>query len=168
MDLDLLDILLLNQVQFDTKASVKDIADDVGLSANACWRRIRSLEDRGYIVKHVALLSADRLGVGLTVFANIRTVDDSSVDEPSLASFVRKVPEIVDFHRTMGVFSYHMKLRVADIHHCDRIFKQLGEVIRIAELNTSFAVDEIKSTTQVPTGIAQRSAAEPDGGEKNT
>ena len=73
MEIDELDRKILQSVQKDFSPSIEHLADLVGLSRNAVWRRLKSLEQNGYIIKKVALLDPDKLGVGLLVFIQIRT-----------------------------------------------------------------------------------------------
>ena len=68
-----IDKKILNILQEDTTLAVADIAKKVGLSTTPCWRRIQKLETAGVIRSRVALLDADKLNAGVTVFVSIRT-----------------------------------------------------------------------------------------------
>jgi len=102
MTLDKLDIAILRLLQRDASGSISEIADSVNLSANACWRRIRRLEETGVIRKRVALLDADKLGVGVTVFVSVRAAEHSEKWLENFTSAIRKIPEVVEIYRMAG------------------------------------------------------------------
>ncbi len=102
MKLDTSDVKILDLLQTDAARSIADIADRVHLSQNACWRRIKRLEEEGVIVKRVALLDPGKLGVGVTVFVSVRAGEHSEKWLETFASAVRKMPEVVEFYRMTG------------------------------------------------------------------
>ena len=113
-DLDPVDARILDILQQDAGLSVAEVADRVGLSASPCWRRIKKLEDAGFIDKRVALLNQKALNLRMTAFVMIKT---SQHDEAWLKQFsdgVRQIPEIVEIHRMAGDVDYLLKL-VADL-----------------------------------------------------
>ena len=73
--MDKFDRKILQALQKDTSQSVGELADQIGLSKSACWRRIQALEEDGVITARVALLDQHKLGLDLTVFTSIRTVE---------------------------------------------------------------------------------------------
>ena len=70
-NIDTIDRKILNALQRDAGQSLETLGADVGLSRNACWRRIRALEEAGVITGRIATLDARKLGLGLTVFMQI-------------------------------------------------------------------------------------------------
>src|SRR5215471_2540434 len=97
--LDSIDVNILALLQADASRSIAEIADRVHLSQNACWRRIKRLEDEGIIMKRVALLDAEKLGVGVTVFVSVRAGEHTEKWLETFTSAVRKIPEVVEFYR---------------------------------------------------------------------
>lgn len=150
MNLDRLDVNILRELQADAARPVAEIAAAVNLSLNACWRRIKRLEEEGVIRGRVALLDAARLGAGLTVFVSIRTAEHSEAWTEDFANTVRKIPEIVELHRMTGDIDYLMKLLVADVADYDRVYKKLIRAVRLADVSSSFSMEQIKATTEVP------------------
>lgn len=147
---DRLDIKILRELQIDADRPVGEIAAKVNLSLNACWRRIRRLEEHGYIRRRVALLDAGKLGVGMTVFVSVRAAEHSEAWLLDFAAAVRGIPEIVELHRTSGETDYILKLLVSDVADYDRVYKRLIRSVRLAEVSSSFSLQEIKATTEVP------------------
>ena len=112
---DRMDLRILNELQEDASLSNAEIAERIGLSANACWRRTRRLEDSHIIRKRVALLSQGQLNLDVTVFVAIKT---SEHDDQWLARFadgIKAIPEVVEFYRMSGETDYLLKIVAQDI-----------------------------------------------------
>jgi Lrp/AsnC family transcriptional regulator len=148
--LDGTDLRILAILQEIAERSISDIAEAIHLSQNACWRRIRRLEEEGYILKRVALLDATKLGAGMTVFVMVRAGEHSQEWLERFAEAVRKIPEIVEFYRMTGEVDYLIKIRVADIAGYDRVYKQLIRSAPLTDVSGAFAMEELKHTTAIP------------------
>ncbi|HWK43118.1 MAG TPA: Lrp/AsnC family transcriptional regulator [Stellaceae bacterium] len=150
VDLDRIDARILAKLQSEAGVTMAELADAVGLSSNACWRRVKSLEEAGIIKHRVALLDAGKLGLGATVFVSIRT---SQHNEEWLAGFakgVSSIPEIVECYRMSGDVDYLLKIIVADIAHYDRVYRKLIRVTNLLDVSSSFAMEQLKYTTALP------------------
>jgi len=148
--LDGTDLRILAILQENAERSISDIAEAIHLSQNACWRRIRRLEEEGYILKRVALLDAVKLGADMTVFVMVRAGEHSQEWLERFAEAVRKIPEIVEFYRMTGEVDYLIKIRVADIAGYDRVYKQLIRSAPLTDVSGAFAMEELKHTTAIP------------------
>ena len=148
--IDGIDLRILALLQENTDRSVNDIADAVGLSQNACWRRIKILEEDGVVKKRVALLDPAKLGHGTTVFVMVKTGEHTVEWMEKFAAAVHAMPEIVEFYRMTGDVDYLLKLRVADIQGYDRVYKQLIKAVPLTDVSGAFAMEELKNTTAVP------------------
>jgi Lrp/AsnC family transcriptional regulator len=149
-DLDGIDIKILDLLQTDASLAIAEISDRVHLSQNACWRRIKQLEERGVIRKRVALLDAEKLGVGMTVFVAVRAGEHTEKWLETFAAAVRKMPEVVEFYRITGDIDYLLKLQVADIAAYDRAYKSLIRAAKLVDVTASFAMEELKHSTAIP------------------
>jgi Lrp/AsnC family transcriptional regulator len=149
-DLDGTDLRILALLQADASQSVASMAEQVHLSTNACWHRIKRLEDAGIIQKRVALLDAARVGAGLTIFVLVRAAEHSQEWFDHFAATVRAIPSVTEFHRTSGEVDYLLKLQLADVASYDEIYKLLIGSIRCAEVRAVFSMEELKRTTAVP------------------
>lgn len=150
MTLDSLDAKILAILQADASRSIAEIADAVHLSQNACWRRIKRLEDEGVIRKRVALLDPEKLGVGITVFVSVRAGEHSENWLETFTAAVRKIPEVVEFYRMAGEVDYLLKLQVANIAAYDRVYKSLIRSAKLMDVSAAFAMEEMKRTTELP------------------
>lgn len=150
ISLDQIDRRMLAILQEDATLSIADIAARVGLSATPCWKRIKRLEREGVIERRVTILNRDRLGLGVTVIVAIRTAQHSDEWLQTFADGVAKIPEVVEFYRMSGEIDYLLKVVARDIADYDRIYRKLTKVADLHDVSSSFAMQEIKSTTALP------------------
>ena len=151
MDLTQTDIQILGLLQSDASLTAAQIGEQVNLSASPCWRRINRLEMAGLIEKKVALLSPDKLVLGLVVFARIRL---SKNDEASLELFeeqVRGFAEVLECYTVTGSADYFLKIITRDIQHYDRFLRRhLIQIPLVRDINSNVAVTRIKYSTELP------------------
>jgi len=150
IDLDQLDIKILTELQRDAAPPVAELAEKIGLSTNACWRRIKRLEETGVIRARVALLDPQKLGLGVTVFVAVKTNEHNDAWLQQFAKAVNNIPEVVEFYRMSGDVDYLLKVQVADIADYDRVYKQLIKKVRLTDVSSTFAMEQIKYTTAIP------------------
>ncbi|MEO8927142.1 MAG: Lrp/AsnC family transcriptional regulator [Caulobacteraceae bacterium] len=148
--LDAIDLRILGVLQEDASLSMGEVGQRVHLSQNACWRRIKRLEEDGLILRRVALLDADRLGAGVTVFVTIRAAEHSDAWLAEFTAVVRRIPQIVEFYRMSGDIDYLLKIKVADIAAYDGVYKRLIRGVRLSDVSSTFAMEELKHTTAIP------------------
>ncbi|GIT92837.1 ArsR family transcriptional regulator [Jannaschia pagri] len=150
VDIDETDRRILRVLQKDTTLSLDALADMVALSRNACWRRVRRMEEAGIITARVAHLNASALGLGLTVFVMIRA---GAHDPDWLSRFqaaIAAMPEIQGAHRMTGDLDYVLRVRVEDVAGYDRFYKALIARVPVADVSASFVMEDIKDTTELP------------------
>ena len=150
LELDAIDRRILAELQRDATLSAEQLSQRVGLSRNACWRRVRMLEESGVIAGRVALLDPEKLGYGLSVFMLIRT---SSHEPDWLERFraaVTSLPEITGIYRMSGDLDYVLRARVADMKAYDRLYQRLIAKVPLSDCAASFVMEEIRETTALP------------------
>ena len=153
--MDKTDRKILALLQEDAAQPIADIARKIGLSVTPCWRRIQKLEEDGVIRARVALLEATKIGLGMSVFVAIKT-DQHNADW--LAEFARTISqrsEVVEFYRMSGEVDYLLRVVVPDMAAYDRFYKDLIAEVRLTDVSSSFAMEEIKYTTALPLGEDQ-------------
>lgn len=151
--MDHYDRKLLRLIQADADRTVQDYADAIGLSPTPTARRLKRLEEQGYIQKTVALLDPDALGLKTTLFIFVRT---SRHDEAWLKQFsegVKRMPEVVEFYRMGGEIDYLLKIVLPEISAYDEVYKRLIAVAPLADVSAAFAMEAIKNTTELPVGV---------------
>jgi Lrp/AsnC family transcriptional regulator len=150
VELDRLDRRILTLLQDNAGLSNAEISERVGLSANACWRRIRRLEEQGVIRGRVALLNQEMLDLKVTVFVGIKTNEHNEQWLKKFAEGVKAIPEVVEFYRMSGDIDYMLRIVARDIDDYDRVYKKLIAVAPLHDVSSSFAMECIKSTTALP------------------
>jgi Lrp/AsnC family transcriptional regulator len=148
--LDDIDRRILKELQRDASLTMDALADAAHLSRNACWRRMRNLEDSGIILGRTILVDPNAVGCPLQVMVLIKT---SSHDAEWLKTFdaaVRNLPQIVGAFRMTGDLDYVLRVRVADMDGYDRFYKELIDRVAVSDISASFVMETIKDTTHVP------------------
>ena len=148
--LDDTDRAILNVLQRDATLSVDDIGAVVHLSRNACWRRIKLMEQSGVIKGRVTLVDPASVGVPLTVMVLIKTNAHDADWLKQFQATLQSFPEIVGAYRMTGDLDYVLRVRVADVPAYDVFYKRLTSRISVSDISASFVMEEIKETTAVP------------------
>jgi len=148
--LDDIDRRLLVALQRDAGRSLEALGQSVGLSRNACWRRVRRLEEAGFVRARVALLDPTRLNLGLTVFIAIRTNQHTADWAKAFAAATAAMPEILGVYRTSGELDYLIKARVPDVAAYDALYQRLIRKVDLADVSASFVMEEMKESTELP------------------
>lgn len=144
-----IDMMILSRLQRDAALSVGDLADIVGISKSACWRRIKKLEAEGVINKQVTLLNAAALDLSLTVFISIRTNQHNDKWAKQFRAVVRDIPGILEVYRMGGELDYLIKAVVKDMPDYDKLYQQLIQA-NLFDVTSNFVMEEIKHTTELP------------------
>ncbi len=154
MLVDDIDKKILNILQGDTTLAVAEVARQVGLSTTPCWRRIQKLEEAGIIRARVALLDADQLNAGVTVFVSIKTDKHDVGWYETFSRAVNAFPEVVEFYRMSGDIDYLLRVVVPDIAAYDRFYQRLIAKVELYDVSSSFSMEQIKYTTALPLDYA--------------
>jgi len=152
--MDDIDRKLLGLLQRDAGLSLDQLSARASLSRNACWRRIKRLEDEGVIKARVTLLDAKAINVGLTAFIALRTTEHSAKWLDQFSKAVRDIPEIIGVYRLTGDLDYLLQAVIPDVAAYDRLYKRLIGRITLADVSSSFVMEEIKATTVLPLDYA--------------
>jgi Lrp/AsnC family transcriptional regulator len=131
--LDAIDRKILTVLQEDASLSVAEIGDRVGLSSTPCWKRIQRLEADGVILRRVALVDQNKIGLGISVSA---------------------MPEVMEFYRMAGDVDYMLRVVVADMASYDVFYKKLISAVPLKNVTSRFAMEKIKSVTALPVPAA--------------
>ena len=148
--LDNLDHKILTELQRDTDIALEALGERIGLSRNACWRRIKALESSGVIRKRVALLNAGKIGLGLCVFMQIRAAAHDASWLEKFARVTGNMPEIQGVYRMSGDLDYLIRACVADMADYDRLYQTLIARVPMGDVSASFVMEEIKDTAEFP------------------
>jgi Lrp/AsnC family transcriptional regulator len=148
--LDIRDRRILEELQEDATVAVADLADTVGLSVSACWRRIKALEDAGFITRRVALIDRRKSNVPMTVFVAIRTSRHSMEWLDSFRKVIADIPEVVEAYRLTGDMDYLLRLVVPNVDVYDAVYKKMISRLDFTDITSSISMEELKFTTSIP------------------
>ena len=148
--IDDIDRALLDALQKDAGLSVDELSERVHLSRNACWRRVKRLEEEGIIRARVVLADPARLNLELTVFIAVRTARHEADWAARFGAAVQDIPEILGVYRTAGDIDYILHARVPNVAAYDRLYKKLTARIEMQDVSASFVMEEIKEVTALP------------------
>ncbi|WP_347882124.1 Lrp/AsnC family transcriptional regulator [Cobetia sp. 3AK] len=149
--LDATDRALLWLLQRDASLSLAALAESVHLTTSPCWKRLKRLEECGVITARVALLDAERVGLGLTAFVQLKTRDHSRAWFERFVAVIEEIEEVTEFYRMAGDYDYLLKVQVADMNAYDRVYKQLVNTLDdLTDVSARFAMECLKSTTALP------------------
>jgi len=145
--MDAIDRKILIALQENADISIAELANRVGLSQTPCWKRIQKLEAGGVILGKVALVSPERIGLGLTVFVQIETAEHSAAWLEDFSTRISRMPEVMEFYRMAGDVDYMLRVAVADMAAYDAFYKRLVAAFALKNVTSRFAMERIKSTT---------------------
>ncbi len=147
--MDKIDINILSSMQHDDTLSVSQVADKVGVSKTACWRRIQKLIANNVIGDRVALLNPKAVNLPLTVFISIRTNKHNDEWVSEFKDVTSNMAQILEVYRMSGDLDYLIKAVVKDMPDYDQLYKQLIKA-DIFDVSSSFVMEELKHQTQLP------------------
>lgn len=141
--IDEIDNRILSALQQDGTLSQRDLADRIGLSQNACWRRLQKLTQAGILQGNRAVIDAARAGLHLTVFVMIRTRHHDDAWAAHFRARVESIPEITEFHRIGGEWDYMAKLVTTSMSGYDRCYKALIRDMDLERVTGVFSMETI-------------------------
>lgn len=150
--LDRYDLNILALLQRDATLSNQELAERIGLSPSPCSRRVKQLEDDGYIVRQVALLDRKKLGLSLTAYVLIGMDKHTPERFEHFQEVIRSCPEVLECSLVTGMDAdYQLKVVVADMDHYQQFL--LGRLTRIegvSSVRSSFVLNQVISSTELP------------------
>jgi Lrp/AsnC family transcriptional regulator len=145
------DIKILRALQANADYSMAELGERVGLSHTPCWRRVKRLEAEGIIMGKVALLDPKKVELGVTVYAYITIKSHNEESLNSFESAVQETEDVVECYSTSGDKDYVLRVVVGSIEQYEHLLKQtLVHLPNVASINSTFALKQVKYTTQLP------------------
>ena len=151
MQMDKYDRAILAALQQDGRVSNVQLANRVNLSESACLRRVRALEEAGYIDRYVALVNQSRVGLGGNVLVHIGLHREEQSELAAFEAAVRNIPEVMECYLMTGEFDYLLRVVVADMADFERLHKEaLTRLPGVARVNSSVAIRTVQKKTELP------------------
>ncbi|WP_132586145.1 Lrp/AsnC family transcriptional regulator [Paralcaligenes ureilyticus] len=151
--LDRIDRQILMELQRNGRMSNQDLADKVALSPSPCLRRVRRLEEEGFISNYVALINADKVGLGLLAYVSVRLNKTARASHAPMSDFARDVqawPEVVECYAMTGDMDYLLRVQVEDLKKFSKFaMDKLMQHPAVVDMRSSFTLQRIKETTEI-------------------
>ena len=150
-NLDKFDVAILGELQRDARLTNAELAHRVGLSAAPCWRRVRALEQAGFILGYRAEI--DRRKIGLGVLAFVRLDADRNTGGVTLAmeEAIRQIPEVVSCHYISGTGTFELQVVARDLDSFSQFARDvLLHLPNVKDMHTSFSLGEVKAGGALP------------------
>jgi len=150
--LDRYDLNLLALLQHDASLSNQELAERIGLSPSPCSRRIKQLEDDGYILRQVALLDRSKLGLTLTAYVLVGMDRHTPERFEGFQKAIRQCPEVLECSLVTGMDAdYQLKVVVADMEHYQQfLLSKLTRIEGVSSVRSSFVLNQVISSTELP------------------
>ena len=148
---DEIDLAILACLQEEARISNVQLAVRVHLSESACLRRVRALEETGFIVGYAAQVDPDRVGLPVNVFVHVTLTHQDQTDLDTFEEAVRAIPEVMECYLMTGDFDYLLRVVVSDAADFERIHRhQLTQLPGVSRVQSSFALRTVRKTTALP------------------
>jgi Lrp/AsnC family leucine-responsive transcriptional regulator len=143
--LDAKDWQILQALQANARLSVVELAEKVSLSASPCWRRVRLLEQRGFIIGYHARLSRQQLGLSVHGFVSVRLENHSPRTAAAFERQVTAIAEVITCHNVSGGYDYQLEVFAADHEAFSKLVRErIGSLTGVKDLYTSICLKEVK------------------------
>ena len=156
--LDRYDVAILGELQQDARLSNTELAARIGLSAAPTWRRVRWLEEQGYITGYRAEIDRRKIGLGVLAFVRVDAERNNAEATRALEEAIRNLPEVVACHYISGAGTFELHVMATDLDAFSRwTLNTLFKLPNVKDLHTSFSLGEVKAGAALPLGHLARS-----------
>ncbi|MCY7314057.1 MAG: Lrp/AsnC family transcriptional regulator [Rubrivivax sp.] len=151
--LDRYDLAILAALQSDARLSNTELAARIGLSAAPTWRRVKWLEEQGYITGYRAEIDRRRIGLGVLAFVRLDAERNNSESTRALEDAIRARPEVVACHYISGTGTFELHVVATDLDAFSRLtLDVLFKLPNVKDIHTRFSLGEIKGGGVLPLG----------------
>lgn len=153
MKLDSRDRKILTALQEDCRLPNAEVAERVGMSASACWRRVRQFEAAGLITHYRAELSPDRAGLAFQALVHVQLTRHNPEHLQQFIAAVLRQPDIMECYATTGQADYHLRVVCRDIAAYNRFLEEfLFSLPAVESAQTNVVLRQIKNSRTLPLG----------------
>ena len=145
-----IDKKILSILQVNADIPIAELSKQVNLSATPCWARINKLYKQGYIKKKVVVVDRKKINLSVIAFVQVRTKQHSTEWLKKFIKAVSEMDEVIELYRLSGTVDYIFKVLVPSIEKYNEFYKKLTDKIDFFEVTSSFSMEEIKQTSNLP------------------
>jgi Lrp/AsnC family leucine-responsive transcriptional regulator len=151
LSFDPIDMRILSELQGSARLTNLELANRVRLSPSPCLARVRRLEESGLISRYVTLLDAQALGLGVSVFIQIRLEKQTERALEVFEAAMQRYPQVMECYLMSGDSDYMIRVVVSDVRALERfIVDELSKIPGMANIRSSFALKQVKYKTALP------------------
>ena len=151
--LDKFDVAILVQLQIDARQTNAELASRVGLSAAPCWRRVRALEESGFITGYRAEINRHKIGLGVLAFVRLDADRNNGDATRQLEEAIQKMPVVVSCHYISGTGTFELQVVAQDLEAFSKFaLNKLMNLPNVKDIHTSFSLGEVKASSALPLG----------------
>lgn len=151
--LDKYDLQILGELQADARLTNAELAQRVGLSAAPCWRRVRALEEAGFIKGYHAEIDRHKIGLGVLAFVRLDADRNTGERTREMEEAIRQIPEIVSCHYISGAGTFELQVVSRDLDTFSQFARKvLINLPNVKDIHTSFSLGEVKASSSWPLG----------------
>ena len=145
-----IDKKILSILQDNAEIPIAELSKKLNLSATPCWARINKLYKQGYIKKKVVVVDRKKINLSVIAFVQVRTKQHSTEWLKKFIKAVSEMDEVIELYRLSGTVDYIFKVLVPSIEKYNEFYKKLTDKIDFFEVTSSFSMEEIKQTSNLP------------------
>jgi Lrp/AsnC family transcriptional regulator, leucine-responsive regulatory protein len=158
-ELDRYDIALLHELQRDARLSNTELAARIGLSAAPTWRRVKWLEEQGFITGYRAEIDRRKIGLGVLAFVRVDADRNTAAATRQLEEAIRRIPEVIACHYISGSGTFELEVMATDLDAFSKFAQgTLLNLPHVKDLHTSFSLGEVKAGGALPLGHLRAAA----------
>jgi Lrp/AsnC family transcriptional regulator, leucine-responsive regulatory protein len=150
-DLDRYDIAILHELQRDARLSNTELAARIGISAAPTWRRVRWLEEQGFITGYRAEIDRRKIGLGVLAFVRIDADRNTAASTRQLEDAIRRLPDVISCHYISGSGTFELQVMATDLDAFSKFsLEVLLNLPHVKDVHTSFSLGEVKAGAALP------------------
>ena len=158
--LDKFDLAILGELQANARLTNAELAQRVGLSAAPCWRRVRALEQAGFILGYRAVIDRHKIGLGVLAFVRLDAERNTGGLTLAMEDAIRQIPEVVACHYISGTGTFELQVVARDLDSFSQFAREvLLNLPNVKDMHTSFSLGEVKATGALPLAHLERTVA---------
>ena len=158
--LDKFDLAILMELQADARLTNAELAQRVGLSAAPCWRRVRALEEAGFIRGYRTEIDRHKIGLGVLAFVRLDAERNTGDLTRAMEEAIRRIPEVVSCHYISGTGTFELQVVAPDLERFSQFAREvLLNLPNVKDMHTSFSLGEVKAGGALPLGHLGRNKA---------
>lgn len=151
-ELDAIDLRILNVLQTQGRLTNVELAEHVNLSPSPCLRRVKLLEEAGYILGYKAQLNPTLLALGMTVFVDLKLIHHNEKASDEFETEIEHLANVINCYLVSGSADYRLEIRVKDLQGYESMLRKLQSLPHVKDIHSNFVIRSVKAESPMPIG----------------